>query len=333
MLGLIKAERKKIVLFSDLPMGESFKNKFNWSVSRDDTFLNCPRQYYFNYYGYWGGWEIDAPEEVRRIYVLKKIKNRAMWAGQVVHDCIKRSLDNISRGIPVLPVEEILKITRDRMRQDFRSSRSGAYWKNPKNNCGLYEHEYGLDVTDEQWREIADRVDTCLNNFYGSESWETLRQLPREDYLEIERFSGFELDGDKVIIKLDCATRFTDRIVVWDWKTGRLEQTGLSFQMACYAYYASNAYRVPVKHVVTRRFELLRNDLIEESIGEAALDELLTYIRGSIQDMKALLDDPVNNVASENRFAKVEKRETCYRCSFMKVCKPDLQVVYTKPLV
>jgi len=305
-------------------MGKVLRNKFSWSVSRDGTFLECPRKYYFQYYGYWGGWEFDAPERVRGLYVLKQLKNRATWAGQVVHDCIKRSLDNISRGIPVLPLEEILSITRDRMRQDFRSSRSGAHWDNPKNNCGLYEHEYEFDVPDEQWRETADQVDKCLRAFYGSDVYEELLAMPRDRFLEIERFSKFELDGEEVIIRLDCATRESDRIVVWDWKTGRSEQVGLSFQMACYAYYASNTYRVPVKHVITRRFELFRDELHEESISEGSLDELLNYIRGSIKDMKSLLDDPAKNTAGEERFAKVATREACYRCNFLKICQPEL---------
>ena len=305
-------------------MAKTLKNKFTWSVSRDGVFRECPRQYYFQYYGSWSGWEFDAPERTRNLYVLKQLKNRAMWVGQVVHDCIKRSLDNISRGIPVLPLEEIMSITRDRMRQDFRSSRAGAYWNNPKTNCGLYEHEYNIDTTDEQWRESADQVDQCLRNFYQSETYDTLLKTPREDFLEVERFSNFDLDGDEVTIKLDCAIRDRDKIVIYDWKTGRSEQSGLSFQMACYAYYASNHYRIPVKHVVTRRFELLQDEVYEQSVGEASLEELLGYIRGSIKDMKSLLDDPDKNTAGENNFAKVEKREVCYRCNFFKVCKPNL---------
>jgi len=54
----------------------TFKNEFSWSISRDRVFQTCPRQYYFNYYGYWGGWETDAPERTRQIYVLKQLKNR-----------------------------------------------------------------------------------------------------------------------------------------------------------------------------------------------------------------------------------------------------------------
>ena len=46
-------------------------NEFSWSKSRDEIFQTCPRQYYFNYYGYWGGWQKDAPERIRQIYLLK----------------------------------------------------------------------------------------------------------------------------------------------------------------------------------------------------------------------------------------------------------------------
>ena len=63
-----------------------FRNDFSWSKSRDEVFQTCPRQYYFNYYGYWGGWEESAPERTRQIYVIKKLKNRFMWAGEKVHD-------------------------------------------------------------------------------------------------------------------------------------------------------------------------------------------------------------------------------------------------------
>jgi CRISPR/Cas system-associated exonuclease Cas4 (RecB family) len=305
-------------------MGTEFKNSFVWSVSRDSVFLECPRKYYFNYYGFWSGWEPDAPERVRELYVLKQLKNRSIWAGQVVHDCIKRSLDNLARGIPVLPLKEILSITRDRMRQDFRSSRRKLYRVNPKSNCGLFEHEYELDVPDERWRETADHVELCLSNYYRSDVYERFSRLDQGDFLEIEKFSGFDLDGVKVVIKLDCASRERDRIIVWDWKTGRSEPAGLSFQMACYAYYASRAFGIPVGHVLTRRFELFSNRLFEETVSEGSLEELLAYIRGSIKDMLSLLDDPRTNTANEENFSKVEKKQVCSRCNFFKVCRPNV---------
>ena len=103
-------------------MGE-FRNEFSWSITRDEVFQTCPRQYYFNYYGYWGGWEKDAPDRTRRIYVLKNLKNRYMWAGEKVHGCIKHTLRNLQRGISVLDVDDIVSITLNKMRAEFRSSR------------------------------------------------------------------------------------------------------------------------------------------------------------------------------------------------------------------
>jgi hypothetical protein len=32
-------------------------NDFSWSRSRDNTFQECKRRYYYHYYGSWGGWE------------------------------------------------------------------------------------------------------------------------------------------------------------------------------------------------------------------------------------------------------------------------------------
>jgi hypothetical protein len=308
-------------------MSGVFRNEFSWSVSRDRLFGECARKYYFNYYGYWGGWEPDAPERVRETYILKQLAHRATWIGQVVHDCIKRSLENLARNIPVLPLDEILTITRDRMRRDFRSSRGGHYRSNPKHACGLFEHEYNLDVPDEKWREAWEHVARCLTTFYKSETYAELSALAPEDFLEVERLSTYDLDGNPVSIRLDCVTREKDRVVVWDWKTGKREGRDAKFQLACYAFYASKTYGVPIHRITLRRYELYHDDLLEDKMGERELGEVLSHIRGSIADMKATLDDPERNFASEACFAQVTRREVCYRCEFLKVCKPDLPVL------
>jgi hypothetical protein len=305
-------------------MNTAFTNRFSWSVSRDRIFRECPRKYFFNYYGHWGGWEPDAPERIRRIYVLKQLKNRAIWAGEVVHDCIARSLKNLSRGIPVLPVEAILDITRNRMRQDFRNSRDGAYRQNPRSQCGLFEHEYGVNISDDQWKATADHVSYCIITFYKSEWYEHLSHMNPADFLEIEEFASFELDGTEVKIKLDCACRESDRIVIWDWKTGKTENVEDYLQMTCYAFYAIQTYKVIPALVFTRLFNLHLNKLIERSISQTSLNELVSYITGSIRDMQSMLTDPSINSARESDFSKVSKPDLCLRCNFLDVCKPDI---------
>jgi hypothetical protein len=308
-------------------MKREIQNTFSWSVSRDSLFQECLRKYYFQHYGFWSGWEMDAQERTRQIYVLRQLMNRWMWVGHVVHECIAHSLKNLSRGIPVLPVDEVIAITRQRMRKDFRDSRAGRYWDGPKHFCGLFEHEYGLEISDAQWREAADTVDRCLRHFYGSSVFQTLGAAAPEDFLEIEQLSSFLLDGVNVNIRLDCATWERGKLIVWDWKTGRKEsESGLSVQMACYAEYAREKFRVPLERIVTRRYDLYRDRIHEHTITEKGLQEILSYIRGSIKDMVSLLDDAESNRATEERFRKVEKREICLKCSFFRVCKPDIEL-------
>ena len=156
----------------------TFKNEFSWSISRDRVFQACPRQYYFNYYAYWGGWETDAPERTRQIYILKNLKNRYMWAGAKVHDCIKHTLTNLQRGISVLDVDQIVSITLNKMRDEFRSSREKRYLTHPK-TCALFEHEYDVPISDDDWKKTADNLEQWLRNFYSSETFEMLKELPR----------------------------------------------------------------------------------------------------------------------------------------------------------
>ena len=94
--------------------------------------------------------------------------------------------------------------------------------------------------------------------------------------------------------------------------------------MACYAFYAQQRFRVPLAKVRTRRFDLFRGTMHEETINSTQMEELLSYVRGSIKDMFSLLEDAKENVAVEDRFRKVERAETCLRCNFLKVCQPDI---------
>jgi hypothetical protein len=305
-------------------MKRVLRNEFSWSVSRDGLFQECPRKYYFNYYGYWGGWEPGAPERVRRTYELKKLKNRYLWIGEVVHECISRSLTNLSRGIPILPLDQIRAITRDRMRQDFRNSKQGLYRANPAVYTGLFEHEYQIPVRREEWKAAADQVDTCLVHFYESPHFEGFKSLRKEDFLEIERFSSFQLEGTKIQVRLDCAVKVDGATIVWDWKTGTTVPSGFPLQMACYAHYAGLAFSVDSTQVQTRQYQLLTELVHEQAFSRKSFDELFSYIRGSVADMRGLLDDEDANTATESRFTKVEQAGICLKCNFFRVCKPSL---------
>jgi len=301
-----------------------FKNDFSWSKTRDEVFRTCPRQYWFNYYGYWNGWFEDAPERTRQIYVLKNLRNRHIWAGEKVHECIERSLNNIRRGIKVLPVDEIVSITIDQMRAEFRSSRLRNYLKNPK-SCALFEHEYATQVSDEEWKELAQHVEICLRNFYASDIFDGLKSHSREGWLEVEEFSSFQLDDFRVHLVIDCAIKEGKDIFIYDWKTGKSIPEDLPLQLSCYALYALEKWRVSPESLMVIEYNLSYNKATEFSVSQADADDMKGYIRGSVKDMRSLLTDPEDNLPlEEERFSKVEDNRISLRCNFLKICKPHL---------
>jgi CRISPR/Cas system-associated exonuclease Cas4 (RecB family) len=299
-------------------------NDFSWSKSRDETFQTCPRRYYFQYYGSWGGWDATAPERVRHLYVLKQLITRHMWAGSVVHGCIERSLKNISRGIDVLPPDRIIETALAGMREDFRSSRKKVYWQRPK-TCALFAHEYDRPVAEDQWREMADNVRTCLHNFYTSDLFAQLRALPRRAWLEIEELNKFDLHGVPVWAKIDCCYRTDDGVRIIDWKTGRSMSEANTLQLVCYALYASQKWNVPLETITTTECYLLPMRANDYHVADAEVQDTLAYIQGSVADMQSLLADvPANEPLAESAFEKTDNTRLCRRCNFLRLCRPEL---------
>jgi len=300
------------------------KNEFAWSKSRDETFRTCPRRYYYQYYGSWGGWEATAPERTRQLYVLKQLKTRQMWAGERVHMCIERSLKNLSRGIAVMSPDKIIEVTLSQMRDDYRSSHQGTYWKKPK-SCALFEHEYGVPVPREQWQRTADDVRKCLHTFYTSELFATLRSVPREDWLQIEELDKAALDDIPMWVRIDCAFRDGAAVRIYDWKTGRSLAEENTLQLVCYSLYAQAKWGAALDNVHPAEFYLLVNRIQDYKVTEADVEDARQYVRASVADMHSLLADvPRNEPLDEAAFEKTSNERACLRCNFIGPCRRDL---------
>jgi CRISPR/Cas system-associated exonuclease Cas4 (RecB family) len=298
----------------------NFKNTFSWSQTRDNIFRECLRKYYYNYYGSWGGWEVVADLKIRELYILKQLKNRQMWAGERVHDCIERTIKNLHRKIEPVSLERAVEITINMMRSDFASSRKENYRSTPK-TCALFEHEYSLPITNEQWRQNAEHVKTCLKNFYESDTYAMIRNLDPKDFFESEEFSSFEFEGTKINVKLDFSYRNEDKLFIYDWKTGKKQDQDNNIQLACYALYAKE--KVNFSSVTTYQFNLASGTLCSFPFDSNIIEGVKDYMRGSIRDMLELLKDRGQNIAEEENFNKVEDPYICRYCNFQKVCSPD----------
>ncbi len=303
------------------------KNEFSWSKSRDAVFANCPRQYFYQYYGYWGGWRADAPARTREIYILRNLNTVPLWTGQKVHECVDHTIQNLRWAQPGLEVEKIIDVTLKRMRQEFVNSFYGRYRQQPK-SCALFEHEYGVGRGEDDWRDAAAHVERCLRTFYGSAVYGRLQALPRAAWLEAEEWANFLLDDVKIWVKLDCAYRDADgRVVIYDWKTGKRVNEDTSLQLSCYALYAGQKWNAEPARVLAREYNLYHDEEREFPVNAEDLDSTVTYIRARFEDMRALLADAATNAPlREEAFAQTQDLTRCARCNFKRVCRPELTV-------
>jgi hypothetical protein len=298
-------------------------NEFSWSRSRDATFQDCRRKYYYHYYGAWGGWESDAAADVRRLYILKQLASRQMWAGRVVHDAIEMALHVYREGRDV-PVEPFIADVIERMRSEWRSSKAGRYRESPK-TLALFEHEYALDLKPEVWQALSRNVVTCLRNFFRLPLLEAVRRTAPEHW-SIEHWSKvFDFEGTSVWIAPDFGYWNADGLLTLvDWKTGASDSDATAFQLGCYALYAREVLGVEPSQV-----DLLEANLREPTVtplawDDARLETIREQLRLSIRSMRAYLADPAANLARIDDFERTEELRICRWCNFRTVCRPEL---------
>lgn len=300
-------------------------NDFSWSRSRDGTFQDCRRRYFYHYYGAWGGWDATAPPELRRLYVLKQLATRQMWAGRVVHDAVEMALQ-VFRESHEVPVEPFIQDVVDRMRAEWRGSRAGRYREAPK-TLALFEHEYTIDLKPEVWQAMRANVVNCLRNFFRLPLVTAIRRTSPEHW-SIEHWSKvFTFEGTPVWIAPDFGFWTPEgRLALVDWKTGggSGNGAGASFQLGCYALYAHDFLGVDPERVDLLEVNL-REPLVTAHTWDAVrLAAVREQLRLSIRSMKAYLADPAANLAVIDDFERTEDLRICRWCNFRAVCRPEL---------
>ena len=196
------------------------KNEVSWPFPRYRAFVTCRRQYYYQYYGKWPGWEMGAPEEVRLCYRLSKIQSLVMLAGSVVHAAIEAALKQVQAGHGLPTLAEMQKQAVGRLNDAWIESETKRWRSSPSQYTNLLEHYYGREVPREERRRIKQRVLESLAHWHGSEALARILACGAEDWKPIEKLQTFVVDGVPAVVKFDFAGDFDGRLEIWDWKTG-----------------------------------------------------------------------------------------------------------------
>ena len=296
-------------------------NEFSWSHSRHETFQACLKRYYFAYYASWGGWEENAPARARELYRLKRLSTRQQWAGHHAHQAIEFLLKNARRD----PSGEIAASAEPRqidlMRREFRDSRAGAYRADPVRVPGLFEHEYQLDVSAEEWKATVDRVARAIRQFLASELWRELQGLPDDAFLAVERRAHFLLDGLKVFAVPDLVVRRGGQVLIYDWKTGGADLAEHRTQLGVYALLALDRWTAAPGEIEAVAYHPILDQRETFAYSADDLETLREFVRDSADEMLFPLADPETNDAGDGaNFDCAADEAPCKTCPFLRAC-------------
>jgi len=283
---------------------------FSWSASRHDSFASCRRRYYYSYY---------AAVEDAEIHRLKKLSALPMWAGSLVHDAIERFL----RAHDTLPPAEeqeafVRSVVHSVMVTDWRESEAGS----PR--FRLFEHEYAVPVGQEDKRIAVNVVMRSLRNFFRSPTLARALALGRGRWLALEDLVSFHVGDVEVFLRMDLAYREeSGRVVIVDWKTGRGEGRFNEMQVAGYALYAvEKGWVADPSEIATELNYLVIPRAARRAVDRSRVEQARQFIEKSARSMKALLVDPLENVARMEDFPMVDRPSLCRRCNFRRLCFP-----------
>ena len=307
------------------PASGDLPNEFSWSYSRAAKYRGCPRAYYYHYYAAWEGWQSDAPEPVRRAYLLKNLTDLSRWSGNLVHESIKFALSRLKAGQPVA-APDLIKQMHSRARADFEDSRRGRYRQQPNRLTGFQEHYYQRQLPDRAWQAAWTQAEQNLRTFLQSSLYAHLTRQAPATFLQIEELTSFELAGARVWVQPDLVRREEESIVLYDWKSGPVEPAELRQQLGVYGLYVRQAWpelagsAAPMRGIV---FDLAGDRLVELELDDSLLAETQTMIKASIVQLRGLLLDPQANLAELRRFPMIDDLTVCRRCQFRELCGRD----------
>lgn len=298
---------------------------WSWSSSRKNTFQECKRKYYYNYYLAHNGWEDDAPEESKLAYRLKKLTGIYLILGNAVHEVAEYASKVVDSTGEYPDKKKMTDKIRFLLNTAWKESQEPDKWlSSPNQYFMLQEFYYGNGLSDNLIQKIKRRLYKAVENLYESP---TIKDLVKSNCtLElVEDMDTFEFNNTPVYAIPDVVyTGEDDQWYVVDWKTGQ-EYDKHADQLNLYALYVKNRFDIDPRRMVGRVEYLLTGNAKEIDINRESLKKSKKEVAQSIENMKEYLKDPEKNIpCDKEEFPLTKNRQRCKWCNFYEMDKEEL---------
>lgn len=278
-----------------------------WSASRYDTFTQCKRQYYYQYYGK------HDQSQFEKISQLKNLTSMPLIIGILVHEVMKTILQRLQKSTQKIDTQRFQTFLYQQTVQQCREKIFSEVY---------YGERSAIDI-----QQILSQVESCLHNFLNSSRFEWIQTtaiLTKDQWIIEPPGYGEARMGDlKIYCKVDCLFPTQDKIVIIDWKTGKPDHKKHSQQLTGYAAWATCHEHLSAK-AINPMAVYLQPTYQETCVTLNELD-LATFkeqvVINQTKEMYAFCQDINENTPVEkNLFPMNSHLKSCRFCNFRELC-------------
>lgn len=312
----------KQLTFFELPEAPE-SNLSEWSYSRRETLEQCPRKYYYQYYGSNLTKAKDDPQK-KKLHFLKALQNRHLRTGGILHLVIKTYLNKLQQG-EEWTLDPLLRWARKLYRTDLEYSRRykhGTPLSDKKHPPALLlEFYYGLPNAESLCAAAEKRLITALTNFITSQNLAQFRSGAGKASALIEESARLKASRFTLSGKVDLAYWEGTRIVIVDWKIGSAGSSDDSLQMLAYAWWAKQEFKCLSDCITPHRVHLADNTVSTFNVSEKGLTRVEARI---LQDLERMQEaDNYGRRGLVEAFTPCAQSKVCALCPFQEVCPKE----------
>lgn len=312
---------KQLTLFEFPELYESTPSE--WSYSRRNLLEQCPRKYYYQHYGSILKKSNNDPQK-KKLHFLKKLKNRHLRSGEILHYVIRWYLKEFQQGRQP-SLSQLLQWAKKDFRADIKYSQQYEHGtplsddiRHPKL---LLEFYYRFSEAESLCAEAEERLIMALTNFITSQNLTQFREGAGKVSALIEESTRMKNEYLILSGKLDLAYWKGDRLIMVDWKIGGSGNSDDSLQMLAYAWWARQEFKHPVDYITLHRVHLADSTVSTFNVSEKALTQVEALI---LQDLERMQEgDNFGRRGLVEAFTPCAQPKVCALCQFQEVCPKE----------
>ncbi len=325
-------ETLESLLWPASPGGVERRNllaKVRWSYSRRTALEQCPRRYYYEYYGA-SARLASGDGDKATLRRLKALQNRHERAGTIVHLVISTYFRKAQSG-EVWEPDRLCKWALGIFRKDWAYSRADPDGvSQPREHFPpvlLHEYYYRHSNAAAVCSETENRLAEAIHTFATSPRFAEFRVAGVVPGSLVEYRVTLQGLPCNVEGKLDLAYATASGGVIVDWKLGVSSDKGIdSLQLGTYALCGSHHFAAAPERISVYKAFLTSEEAVQFPVDDGVLANCRSRILQDAERMAAMQGYGERGIVEA--FAPHATAAVCSMCPFKQVCPEGRAVLH-----